>query len=134
MRSLEELDVAALTNVPFELCGGEKQRVLIARPLAQCTGTMVLDEPTIHLDLRHEVDALRLVRRLGVTTVIALHDLNLAAAFCDRIRVVDGGRVVATGTPWDVLFGRPTAVGDPNGAVAWPAYRPRTKVWLSLPT
>lgn len=106
--------------------------MLIARALAQCTGTM--DEPTNHLDLRHEVDALRLVRRLGVTTVIALHDLNLAAAFCDRICVVDGGRVVATGTPWDVLFGRPTAVGDPNGAVAWPAYRPRTKVWLSLPT
>ncbi|MFE1869303.1 ABC transporter ATP-binding protein [Streptomyces sp. NPDC059496] len=102
--SLEELDVAALAHAPFDrLSGGEKQRVLIARALAQRTGTMVLDEPTNHLDLRHQLDALRLVRRVGVTAVIALHDLNLAASFCDRICVLDGGRVVATGTPQEVL-------------------------------
>ncbi|GGS24409.1 ABC transporter ATP-binding protein [Streptomyces nojiriensis] len=104
MGSLEELDVAALAQAPFDrLSGGEKQRVLIARALAQRTGTMVLDEPTNHLDLRHQLDALRLVRRVGVTAVIALHDLNLAASFCDRICVLDGGRVVATGTPQAVL-------------------------------
>ncbi|MFB7253642.1 ABC transporter ATP-binding protein [Streptomyces nojiriensis] len=104
MGSLEELDVAALAQAPFDrLSGGEKQRVLIARALAQRTGTMVLDEPTNHLDLRHQLDALRLVRRVGVTAVIALHDLNLAASFCDRICVLDGGRVVATGTPEEVL-------------------------------
>jgi iron complex transport system ATP-binding protein len=104
MGSLEEFDVGALAKAPFDrLSGGEKQRVLIARALAQCTGTMVLDEPTNHLDLRHQLDALRLVRRLGVTTVVALHDLNLAASFCDRICVMDGGRVVATGTPAQVL-------------------------------
>ncbi|MFF2788817.1 ABC transporter ATP-binding protein [Streptomyces sp. NPDC058049] len=102
--SLAELDVAALAHAPFDrLSGGEKQRVLIARALAQRTGTMVLDEPTNHLDLRHQLDALRLVRRVGVTAVIALHDLNLAASFCDRICVLDGGRVVATGTPEEVL-------------------------------
>lgn len=100
MGSLEELDVAALAQAPFDrLSGGEKQRVLIARALAQRTKAMVLDEPTNHLDLRHQLDALRLVRRIGVTAVIALHDLNLAASFCDRICVLDGGRVVATGTP-----------------------------------
>lgn len=104
MDSLEELDVDDLAHAPFDrLSGGEKQRVLIARALTQRTGTMVLDEPTNHLDLRHQLDALRLVRRVGVTAVIALHDLNLAASFCDRICVLDGGRAVATGTPEEVL-------------------------------
>ncbi|MGW4503716.1 ABC transporter ATP-binding protein [Streptomyces sp. NPDC004436] len=104
MEALAELDVVALADAPFDrLSGGEKQRVLIARALAQRAGTMVLDEPTNHLDLRHQLDALRLVRRTGVTAVIALHDLNLAAAFCDRICVMDGGRTVVTGTPGEVL-------------------------------
>ncbi|MFB6509975.1 ABC transporter ATP-binding protein [Streptomyces virginiae] len=102
--ALAELNVAPLSHAPFDrLSGGEKQRVLIARALAQRAGTMVLDEPTNHLDLRHQLDALRLVRRLRVTAVIALHDLNLAASFCDRICVMDGGRLVATGTPQEVF-------------------------------
>lgn len=102
--ALDQLDAAHLAQAPFtRLSGGEKQRVLIARALAQRAGTMVLDEPTNHLDLRHQLDTLRLVRRLGVTAVVALHDLNLAAAFCDRICVMDDGRVVTTGTPADVL-------------------------------
>ncbi|MET9296480.1 ABC transporter ATP-binding protein [Streptomyces sp. NPDC003077] len=104
MEALERLDVAGLAHAPFpRLSGGEKQRVLIARALAQRAGTMVLDEPTNHLDLRHQLDVLRLVRGLGVTAVIALHDLNLAAAFCDRICVMAEGRVVALGTPREVL-------------------------------
>ncbi|RSN67344.1 MULTISPECIES: ABC transporter ATP-binding protein [Actinomadura] len=102
--ALAELEAADLADAPFDrLSGGEKQRVLIARALAQRTGTLVLDEPTNHLDLRHQIDALRLVRRLGVTAVIALHDLNLAAAYCDRVHVLDGGRTVAAGTPAEVL-------------------------------
>ncbi|MGW0917038.1 heme ABC transporter ATP-binding protein [Streptomyces sp. NPDC002784] len=102
--ALTELDVTDLAQAPFDrLSGGEKQRVLIARALVQQAGTMVLDEPTNHLDLRHQLDALRLVRRLGVTAVVALHDLNLAASFCDRLCVLDAGRVVAQGTPRDVL-------------------------------
>ncbi|MFF9114822.1 ABC transporter ATP-binding protein [Streptomyces massasporeus] len=104
MAALDELDAAGLAQAPFtRLSGGEKQRVLIARALAQRAGTMVLDEPTNHLDLRHQLDTLRLVRRLGVTALVALHDLNLAAAFCDRICVMDGGRVVTTGPPAEVL-------------------------------
>ncbi len=104
MSAPESLDVNHLAQAPFDrLSGGEKQRVLIARALAQRTGTMVLDEPTNHLDLRHQFDALRLVRRLGVTAVVALHDLNLAAAFCDRICVLNAGRVVAAGSPTKVL-------------------------------
>ncbi|WP_171109391.1 MULTISPECIES: ABC transporter ATP-binding protein [unclassified Streptomyces] len=102
--ALTELDVADLADAPFDrLSGGEKQRVLIARALAQQAGTMVLDEPTNHLDLRHQLDALRLVRRLGVTAVVALHDLNLAASFCDRLCVMQAGRLVAHGAPRDVL-------------------------------
>ncbi|WP_405145904.1 ABC transporter ATP-binding protein [Sphaerisporangium sp. NBC_01403] len=102
--ALAALDVAGLAQAPFDrLSGGEKQRVLIARALAQQTGTMVLDEPTNHLDLRHQLDALHLVRRLGVTAIVALHDLNLAAAFCDRICVLDAGRLVAAGPPTEVL-------------------------------
>ncbi|MFD8934493.1 ABC transporter ATP-binding protein [Streptomyces sp. NPDC059578] len=102
--ALARLDVDALAQAPFNrLSGGEKQRVLIARALAQHAGTMVLDEPTNHLDLRHQLDVLRLVRQLGVTTVVALHDLNLAAAFCDRLCVLAAGRVVALGPPAEVL-------------------------------
>ncbi|MFI6908357.1 ABC transporter ATP-binding protein [Nonomuraea sp. NPDC050394] len=102
--ALDRLDVADLAYAPFDrLSGGEKQRVLIARALAQRPATMVLDEPTNHLDLRHQLDALNLVRGLGVTAVIALHDLNMAAAFCDRLCVMDGGQVVALGTPAEVL-------------------------------
>ncbi|RFS81337.1 ABC transporter ATP-binding protein [Actinomadura spongiicola] len=102
--SLAELEAAHLVGAPFDrLSGGEKQRVLIARALAQRTGVLVLDEPTNHLDLRHQIDALRLVRRLGVTTVVALHDLNLAASFCDRLHVLNAGRTVVSGPPGDVL-------------------------------
>ncbi|QFG26240.1 ABC transporter ATP-binding protein [Actinomadura sp. WMMB 499] len=102
--ALAELAAAHLADAPFDrLSGGEKQRVLIARALAQRTGALVMDEPTNHLDLRHQLDALRLVRRLGVTALIALHDLNLAAAYCDRVCVLDGGRLVAAGTPAEVL-------------------------------
>ncbi|GGN32617.1 ABC transporter ATP-binding protein [Streptomyces kronopolitis] len=127
LRALEELHVDALAHAPFDqLSGGEKQRVLIARALAQRTGTMVLDEPTNHLDLRHQLDTLRLVRRLGATAVIALHDLNLAAAFCDRICVMDAGRVVATGTPVEVLT--PALLSEVYRVEAEVTEHPRTGV------
>ncbi|NGN70281.1 ABC transporter ATP-binding protein [Streptomyces sp. A7024] len=104
LSALAELDAVSLAQAPFDrLSGGEKQRVLIARALAQQAGTMVLDEPTNHLDLRHQLDTLQLVRRLGVTALVALHDLNLAAAFCDRVCVLSEGRTVATGPPGEVL-------------------------------
>lgn len=85
------------------LSGGEKQRVLIARSLAQQTRFLVLDEPTNHLDIRYQLEILDLVKGLGVTTIAALHDLNLAAAYCDRIYVVQAGMVVESGRPADVL-------------------------------
>lgn len=125
MSALAELDAAGLAEAPFgRLSGGEKQRVLIARALAQRAGTMVLDEPTNHLDLRHQLDTLRLVRRLGVTAVVALHDLNLAAAFCDRVCVMDGGRVVTNGPPGEVLT--PELLADVYRVEAEVTEHPRT--------
>ena len=85
------------------LSGGERQRVHIARALAQSPRVMFLDEPTNHLDIHHQIEILRMVRTLDLTSVVALHDLNLAAMFCDRIIVLREGRVVACGTPAAVL-------------------------------
>ncbi|MFQ1004265.1 ABC transporter ATP-binding protein [Modestobacter sp. SSW1-42] len=85
------------------LSGGERQRVQIARALAQEPRELLLDEPTNHLDIRHQLELLTLVARLPVTSVIALHDLNLAAMFCDEVVVLERGRAVAGGPPREVL-------------------------------
>jgi iron complex transport system ATP-binding protein len=85
------------------LSGGERQRAQIARALAQGPSELLLDEPTNHLDIRHQIDLLRLLGRLGTSTVIALHDLDHAAAFCDRIAVMEEGRLVAQGAPTEVM-------------------------------
>ncbi|MGV0815745.1 ABC transporter ATP-binding protein [Mycolicibacterium boenickei] len=102
--ALTALDLAELSGTRYgQLSGGQKQRVLIARALAQRTRVIVLDEPTNHLDLRHQHEALHLLRETGATVIAALHDLNLAAAYCDRICVLDGGRLITVGTPAEVL-------------------------------
>ncbi|NWN87640.1 MAG: ABC transporter ATP-binding protein [Micrococcaceae bacterium] len=85
------------------LSGGERQRVLIARALAQQGQHLLLDEPTNHLDIRYQHEVLALVRSLGVTTLVVLHDLNLAAQYCDELIMLDEGQVAATGTPDEVL-------------------------------
>ncbi|WP_435848698.1 ABC transporter ATP-binding protein [Streptomyces javensis] len=85
------------------LSGGERQRTQIARALAQEPRELLLDEPTNHLDIQHQLDLLDLVVSLPIATVIALHDLNLAAMYCDRLLVLREGRAVAEGTPGDVL-------------------------------
>lgn len=86
-----------------ELSGGERQRVMVARALTQQAPYLLLDEPTNHLDIHYQHEILQLVR-LGGTTVVVLHDLNLAAHYCDHIVVLEQGRVVADGTPDDVLL------------------------------
>jgi iron complex transport system ATP-binding protein len=85
------------------LSGGERQRVQIARALAQEPTVLLLDEPTNHLDVRHQLALLSMVRDSPVTSIVALHDLNLAAAYCDRVFVLDRGTVVAGGDPKEVL-------------------------------
>jgi iron complex transport system ATP-binding protein len=77
--------------------------VQLARALAQEPTDLILDEPTNHLDIQHQLDILRLVAGLPLTTIVALHDLNLAAMFCDQIAVMREGRLVAAGTPHAVL-------------------------------
>jgi len=88
------------------LSGGERARVSLARVLAQRTSILMLDEPTAALDLKHQEDVLRVARdraRAGDAVVVVLHDLNLAAAYADRIALLERGRLRAVGSPADVL-------------------------------
>lgn len=89
------------------LSGGQLQRVWIALVLAQNTEAILLDEPTTYLDLAHQLDVLRLVKRINkernATVVMVLHDLNLAARYSDRLIAVGGGKIIADGPAWDVI-------------------------------
>jgi iron complex transport system ATP-binding protein len=90
-----------------ELSLGERQLVLIALAVAQAAPVLILDEPTVHLDLRHQVETMELLvdlnERDGTTIIAVLHDLTLAAHFFPRLILLDGGRIVADGAPIDVL-------------------------------
>ena len=85
------------------LSGGEKQRTLIARTIAQKADFLILDEPTNHLDIYYQLEIMDLLRSLNVTSLVVMHDLNLAAQYCDRIYVMKDGRVFAEGSPAAVL-------------------------------
>ncbi len=96
-----------LTRTIDELSGGERQRVWLATCLAQEAGVLLLDEPTTYLDLRYQVEMLELIRDLadehGVAVGVVLHDLNQAADVCDRVAVLQEGRIRVLGAPRDVL-------------------------------
>jgi iron complex transport system ATP-binding protein len=103
-RALDEVDMGGFAKRLWHtLSGGERQRLHIARALAQQSPILLLDEPTNHLDIGHQISLLQLVRQQNLTVVAALHDLNHAAMFCDRIAVMQGGHIVALGTPRAVL-------------------------------
>ena len=85
------------------LSGGEKQRVIIARAIAQESDFFILDEPTNHLDISYQMQIFDFIKRLNVTVLSAIHDLNMAALYCDRIYVLKHGMIVLQGTPEEVL-------------------------------
>ena len=105
--ALASVDMVAFADRLYHtLSGGEQQRIQIARSLAQQPRLLLLDEPTSHLDVHAQLTALRLLQqsaRAGATVFLALHDLNLAAAFCDSIVVLHNGQLVAAGVPTEVL-------------------------------
>jgi len=93
-----------------DLSGGEVQRAMIARALCQAAPCLLLDEPTNHLDLHYQHNLLSLLREIGCTVVLVLHDLNLAARYCDRIHLLHEGRLQYSGPPKNVL--RPDALSQ----------------------
>jgi iron complex transport system ATP-binding protein len=138
MRSaLDKLDLTQFARRPLRtLSGGEAQRAVLARALAQEAPVLLLDEPTAGLDVGHAVDVLEVVDELrhqeGLTVVIAAHDLTLAARFADRLILISRGEVVADGSPGEVLtkdtltahYGADIRVlEDPDGPVVVPVRR-----------
>ena len=102
--ALSEVGLSDFESRNFNtLSGGEQQRVILARALAQRTECLVLDEPTNHLDIKYQLELMTIVKRLDATVVSAIHDLNLAAIYCDRIIALKEGHIVCSGTPQEVL-------------------------------
>ncbi len=102
-----------------ELSGGEKQKVMLARIFCQKTDFMLLDEPTAHLDIKSQIEILEIIRRMvesGKAAVVAMHDINLALQFSDRIIMVKNGKIVHSGVPDDVI--RPETIQNVFGVRA----------------
>lgn len=87
----------------FALSGGEKQRVLIARALVQNTDFLILDEPTNHLDIGYQIQLMDLVKSLNIATLAAIHDMNLAAMYCDYLIVMKAGKIIKFGAVEEVI-------------------------------
>lgn len=87
----------------YTLSGGERQRVILARALVQQTEALVLDEPTNHLDINYQLQLMSLVKKTGCTTIAAIHDLNIAIMYCDRIVVLKDGRIYGVGAPEELI-------------------------------
>ncbi|MCS6927714.1 MAG: heme ABC transporter ATP-binding protein [Candidatus Binatia bacterium] len=107
-RAMEQTGVRTLAARKIhELSGGERQRVMLARAFAQEPRLLLLDEPTAFLDIKHQVEVYDVVkelcRREGLTVVAALHDINLAALYCDRVGLLRAGRLFCCGTPEEVF-------------------------------
>jgi iron complex transport system ATP-binding protein len=103
------LDLADILHRPIDqLSGGQRQRVFLARCLIQEPRILLLDEPSTHLDLHHQVDLLKLLRQLAreqqLAVILASHDINLSAAFADQLILLNNGAIAASGTPYKVLW------------------------------
>ena len=103
-RAMEETGVAAMAARSYSmLSGGEQQRVMLARALTQETPCLILDEPTNHLDITYQLQIMDLVSSRRLTVIAAIHDLNIAAMYCDQIVAMKKGQVLAVGTPSEIL-------------------------------
>lgn len=103
-KAMEETGLSAMADKSFSfLSGGEQQRVMLARALTQETPCLILDEPTNHLDITYQLQIMDLISTRKLTVVAAIHDLNIAAMYCDWIVAIHDAHVVAEGTPRDVL-------------------------------
>ncbi len=156
-RALEQTQLSSLAERAVgSLSGGEQQRVLLARALAQETPILLMDEPTTHLDLEHQTVLLNLVRSLaaeqGLAVLAALHDLNLASLYADRVALIAAGRIQALGTPQQVLtseqlsrvyhvpvqvvphpqYGSPLVLPDGRRAPAGQSAHPGAGPWQSV--
>jgi len=102
--ALSQVDLSQFAHHSFDtLSGGEQQRVLIARAIVQQGQLLIMDEPTNHLDVHYQIDILKRVKQLNTTVIASLHDLNIASAFCDHLILLDNGKIIAHGTPQQVL-------------------------------
>ncbi|MFZ1745405.1 MAG: ABC transporter ATP-binding protein [Nitrospirales bacterium] len=107
-QAMEDLDVVHLgSRLVTDVSGGERQRAVIARALTQVPQVLLLDEPTAFLDLHHQLDIARILRRLnrerGLTVILVSHDLNLASQYCDQLMMLHHGNIMEVGSPCDVL-------------------------------
>ena len=119
-RAMEETGVEAMAERRYSLLsGGEQQRVMLARALTQETPCLILDEPTNHLDITYQIQIMDLVSTRNLTVVAAIHDLNMAALYCDKLVAMQNGQVVAEGSPAEILT--PERI--------WELYHVKAKVW-----
>ena len=104
LESLEKVGMTNFSDRSFNsLSGGEKQRVILARALAQETKCLILDEPTNHLDIKYQLQFMSIAKSLEITVISAIHDLNIAALYCDKIYAMKSGEIIDYGTPKEVL-------------------------------
>ena len=103
-KSLEQVNMKDFADRNFSsLSGGEKQRIILARALVQNTDCLILDEPTNHLDIKHQLHFMSLAKDLKITVISAIHDLNIAAMYCDKIYALKEGQIIASGSVNEVI-------------------------------
>ena len=103
LEALDKVGMKTTVTVTFSPLGREKQRVVLARALTQSPKILILDEPTNHLDIRYRLEILSIIKDLQITVLAALHDLSLAAQFCDHLYLMKQGEIVTQGQPQAVI-------------------------------